>query len=345
MGTFAFSRYAVSIGIAAALLASCGGSQSPIGTPGAMPQSPASATHAARGGSWMLPGAKSGDLLYLSDDISDDVWIFSYPTGKLVGKLSSFSGTPVTLCTDTAGNLYVPTLGQASQGQIYEYAHGGTQPIATLGDPGWPNGCAIDPMTGNLAVANYTGVPYGTGDVAIFTKAQGAPTLYTDPDIKNYEFCAYDNAGNLFVDGFNQPGNIIGELAAGQQNLVSLNLSQSIQPASLQWLDGGLIVAEFVGSPRGDEPIYQVTISGSAGSVSGPVVLSSKSDRNAGPVQFLLENKTLIGPGNYAGSNRLINFWRYPKGGKPKKAMSGHDADFGGVAVSVAPSAKPRSNK
>jgi len=34
-------RYAAALCVGAALLAGCGGSQPPIGTPGAMPQSPA----------------------------------------------------------------------------------------------------------------------------------------------------------------------------------------------------------------------------------------------------------------------------------------------------------------
>jgi len=51
-------RYALSSCVAAAMLAACGGSQPPIGAPGAMPQSRAIVTHASRGGSWMLPEAK-----------------------------------------------------------------------------------------------------------------------------------------------------------------------------------------------------------------------------------------------------------------------------------------------
>ena len=47
--------YALSIGVAAASLSGCGGSQPPIGAPGAMPQTSALATHAARGTSWMAP--------------------------------------------------------------------------------------------------------------------------------------------------------------------------------------------------------------------------------------------------------------------------------------------------
>jgi hypothetical protein len=61
------ARFALTIS-AAALFAGCGGSQPPIGALGAMPQSRAIATHADRGGSWMLPEAKSEDLLYVTGD-------------------------------------------------------------------------------------------------------------------------------------------------------------------------------------------------------------------------------------------------------------------------------------
>ena len=60
------SRYALTSCVAAAMLTGCGGSQPPIGAPGAMPQTSAIATHADRGKSWMLPEAKSQDLLYVS---------------------------------------------------------------------------------------------------------------------------------------------------------------------------------------------------------------------------------------------------------------------------------------
>ena len=43
--------------------------------------------------------------------------------------------------------------------QMVEYAHGGTSSIATLGDPSeYPEGCAVDPATGNLAVANFSAI-------------------------------------------------------------------------------------------------------------------------------------------------------------------------------------------
>jgi hypothetical protein len=52
-----FGVYALNVGMT---LSGCGGSQPPIGAPGAIPQNSSIATHAERGGSWMLPEAKSG---------------------------------------------------------------------------------------------------------------------------------------------------------------------------------------------------------------------------------------------------------------------------------------------
>jgi hypothetical protein len=53
--------------VAGAMLVGCGGLQPPIGPAGAISQTSAIATHAERGGSWMLPDAKSVKrLLYVS---------------------------------------------------------------------------------------------------------------------------------------------------------------------------------------------------------------------------------------------------------------------------------------
>jgi hypothetical protein len=49
------NHIALGIAVAAALLAGCGGSQPPIGAPGAMPQTSAIATHAEPGGLRVLP--------------------------------------------------------------------------------------------------------------------------------------------------------------------------------------------------------------------------------------------------------------------------------------------------
>ena len=65
-----------------------------------------------------------------------------------------------------------------------------------------PDDCSIDPTTGRVPVSNDF-ASNGHGDVAIYKSAQGMPQIYSDPDLFDYTACAYDNAGNLFVDGDN----------------------------------------------------------------------------------------------------------------------------------------------
>jgi hypothetical protein len=143
MKSLDFSRYPLYSCVASAMLAGCGGSQPPIGAP----QSRAVATHADRSGSWMLPEAKSEDLLYISDYYG--VHVFSYPKGQYVGDINAFG---YGLCSDRAGDVFVA---DAPNRQLYEYRHGSTKRLQTLYDNYVdfnPINCSVDPTTGNLAV-------------------------------------------------------------------------------------------------------------------------------------------------------------------------------------------------
>lgn len=62
--------------------------------------------HAARSQSYMLPEAKSTDLLYVSEKQPNDVKVFTYPRGKLVGTFTGFSA--LFLCGDRSGNVSPP---------------------------------------------------------------------------------------------------------------------------------------------------------------------------------------------------------------------------------------------
>jgi hypothetical protein len=333
----AYSRYALSSCVAAAMLAACGGSQPPIGAPGAMPQTFALAAHADRGTSWMLPDAKSFDLLYVSDD--DELLVFSYPKGTLVGEISVPSGDFAGLCSDNTGDVFVTSVGSRSQSYILEYAHGGTEPIATLSDPGWPNGCAVDPTTGNVAVTNVSAddPPYYHGDVVVFPDGQGPPAEYSDSDVGYFDFCSYDATGDLFADG----DGYLTELPVGRQSLSNITLDQSIGPSSIQWVSAyqAFVVADFSGGPRAPNYIYQVQISGSMGTVSSPTILKTKRDRSSRDVQFWTGDGRIIGPGVVRGNPALLDFWHYPKGGWPRKTIHRPDGaalDLYGVAVSRA---------
>jgi hypothetical protein len=151
------NRYTLGV-IAALAVAGCGSQVAPTG--GAS-QSSAPATH---GKSWMLPEAKGEDLIYATGGCGGTC-VLSYPQGKVVGALDT-SGSSV--CADSSGNIFIPQVDE-----VFEYAHGGASPIATLSLPGnkYTRGCAVDPSTGNLAVV--------TGEaVAIFSGAQGQATVY-----------------------------------------------------------------------------------------------------------------------------------------------------------------------
>jgi hypothetical protein len=312
MRTLGYYHSASGICIAVAMLAGCGGSQPPTGTPGAMQQS-AAQKGALQSHSRMALQAKHGDLLYVSDNLGNNVYVFSYPTGNVVGKLTGF-GNPLGECVDTAGDIWIVN---SSPPEMVEYAHGGTSPIATLSDPGEePSGCSVDPTTGNLAVANHY-----PGNVAIYQQAKGTPTLYSDPNLTVYFYCTYDNAGDLFVDG--NSSTVIPELPKGSSTFNDISLNESINPGSMQWDGKYLAITDMASGTHGPTPIKRVQISESSGMIVGTTLLRSRGDRKAGiSVQYWIDGRTIVGPDHsIGGTTRLFEFWSYPAGGRAKKVL------------------------
>jgi hypothetical protein len=283
-----------------------------------MPQSHAIATHAKK--------SVSGELLYASEASGTDVFVFSYPQGSLVETLTGFAYAPQSICSDASGDVFVPTTNFSSTGYIYEFAHGGTQPVETLTDPGpgYARGCSVDPTTGNLAVANQE-------NVAVYPDAQGSPTVYEASDIGAWD-CAYDNLGNLFVDG-PYYGDMIAELPSGGTSFTDIDLTKATGTGHLQWWNKRLVLYGGTGGPHGPYEIFQVRISGSSGVVSGPVLLQGKAKHRLGDAEFTLSGSTIIMP--EGPSQHLLDFWHYPKGGKPYNVISSYRSDaFYGTAIS-----------
>ena len=336
MRTSDFSRYILGICATAAMLAGCGGSQPPIGAPSAMSQSHAIATH-DRGGSWMLPEAKAGDLLYVSNNALGTVNAYTYPEGHLVGSLTGFI-TPFGECTDAAGDVFIVAYSDSSKkaSTIYEYAHGGTAPIATLSDPTVAFGCAIDPATGNLAASG--------GGVAIFTHATGTPMMYYSSQF-TFFYCGYDNRGNLYLSAWNdQQENqaLLVRLATASHSFEQITLDATLYMdvgfefwPSVQW--DGKHMAVSSGPERRPASIYRLRISGSTATVAGTTNLSTQKDVYTG--QFVLQGRTVVGLGNYK-RGATVFLWRYPRGGSPyrKASKAGHRYELRGAAISVASS-------
>lgn len=300
---------------AAALLAGCGGGAltSPNGPAavGPLPQSRTSLRHPDRGRSWMDPSAKSGDLLYVSDTETGDVYVFSYPKGTSKGTLTGLVD-PAGECVDGSGNVFVTNTGGSN---VVEYAHGGTTPIATLKDSGYfPIGCSVDPMTGNLAVTNFSTTGSAQGDVVIYKHARGRPTgHYTDPDTNEMLLCGYDDKGNLFVDGLTQGSAFsLVELRVGTTTLTPIALNQPIGSAgAVQWDGQHLAIGD-----QTSNTIYRFDISGKQGKMVGSTALAGAVE----VFQFWIQGGKVIGPDAGAAD---VGVWKYPDGGTVTKTFTG----------------------
>jgi hypothetical protein len=325
--------------VAAAMLAGCGGSQLPISTPVSIPQG------LAVGVRQELAVKRSGstqDYLYISNQ-QGKVYIYTYPQGQPVASLTANTYSAGE-CADSNGNVFVTTANGQFESTIYEYAHGGTVPIASLADPGLANACSVDPTTGNLAVANWvdSSNPYSPykGDVAIYAGAQGSPTMYYSSQY-NFNFCGYDNNGNLYLPSPNEhhpDERILVRLAYGSSSFDGISLSKTIyNDSSVQW-DGTYMTVSSNENTLGPISLYRLRITGSDATVVGTTVLSNLKNRHEG--QIWIQGDTASGV-DYRG-HRNVSLWAYPKGGKPTYTIKkiGNDRTEGlyGVTVSVAPS-------
>jgi hypothetical protein len=266
-----------------------------------------------RGRSWMKPGVKGENLLYVTNAGTDDLDVYSYPQGQLLGTLTGFLD-PVGECVDKTGDVFVTDYRAQN---IVEYAHGGTSPIATLSDSGYhPGECSVDPTTGNLAVAN-------SGGVSIYADAQGTPTQYADTNLGGVFFCGYDNNGNLFVDGVNNSQAVeVDQLRSGSSSFAQIFLNQSLGgPGGVQWDGHFLAVADSF-----SDTIYEFAIDPS----QNTGVLIGSTTLNGSPSlgnQFWIQGRRIVAL-NFDGFPLL---YHYPAGGRPMKDFIDASTPVGAV--------------
>ena len=278
-----------------------------------------SALRGDRGSSWMEPSAGEGDLLYVTNNY--DVTVYSYPRGKLVGKLRHHFFRPVTECTDKAGDVFI-----TDGDNTFVYAHGGKKPLRTLTySGGLTVGCTSDPTTGNLALTYEFG--FSKAYVAVYKDAKGTPTLYQAGDLI-FAYCGYDAHGNLYADGTYGSGEDFGfvELPKGGDQLETITLNQSFQsPGIVQW-DGKYVT---VGDNTAED-IYRFTISGSQGTLVGTTNLAGVAPDM---LQWWIEGNKVVGGG---GILQAVYYWDYPTGGNPVKKITKGMLYPDGVTVSSA---------
>jgi hypothetical protein len=265
-----------------------------------------------RGKSWMNPDAKASQLLYISDSGTNDVYVYSYPKGKLVGTLTGFS-EPQGECSDSSGNVWIANTAGSN---LLEFAHGGTHPIATLSDPGqFPAGCAVNLKSGDLAATNIISTTGGAGSISLYKGATGTPKIFSDPTFIEMFFDGYDG-NTLYSSGFNTSG-VPSETSMNPKgkftDLTFVGATVNF-PGSVGF-DRGLWIADQSGS-GGNSVIYQVTRSGSTLTVTGTTQLLGSGDC----VQLTVFKKTAICPD---AANFDILFYHYPAGGNPYKIIKG----------------------
>jgi hypothetical protein len=245
-----------------------------------------------------------------------------------VGAITGYDGLYYSAdCSDASGNVYI-----ADNDEVAEFAHAGTNPIATFSLPGdGARGCSVDPVTGDLAVV------YENSPIAVFKPGSGEPVTYESGLDATY--CGYDDSGNLFVDGFLSGQKYgLAELPKGGSTFLALSVSQSVgEPGQIQW-DGKYITYESGGySPV---VVSQLETYGSQARVVGTITLKNINHSSR---QSWIYNDTIIAPySNHGQYARYIGIWKYPEGGKPSKKVtrfrgySRKSLGFYGATLSVA---------
>jgi hypothetical protein len=306
------NRLALCCCAAAAMLAGCGGSQPPIGAPSALSKARAITVQAVRGKSWMLPEAKSENLMYTSDVGMEGVLVYAYrrPGYKYVGFLLGLAA-PNGECVDKAQNIYVAESSVGGGGAVFEYRHGGTTPIKILGVDGFAQSCAVDLTTGNLAVIAYNG---GRGLLSLFKKARGKPVVYTDNGFDMYA-CAYDPKGDLFIDGDLSDNVQIDEMPQGSTQFENIALNQTPSTVgSIQWAGKHLAVGDAY------EPIIdRFDIAGTKGTEVGSTPLNDSSPFIG---QFFIAADRVIVPTEPEDYGGYLKIYDYPAGGKANRTLS-----------------------
>lgn len=273
----------------------------------------------------MSPEASNEDLLYVADYASNKVYVFSYPQAEQVGTLSGFDG-PWGECVNERGDVWITNFVKRN---VVKYAHGGTKPVKSLADSsGYPIACAVDPATGNLAVANVYGQKNGPGSVVIFNDKSKTPKKYMAATFYYYYSAAYDANGDLFVDGTTRTSDFhLTELGRGKTSFKGVELNKEIRyPVGVQWLGTYLAIGGTTNTSSGVSGVLRVRVANQVGTILGKTKLH-------GPIgAFVVVGGSRV----VASQGDAVVYFGYPGGGSPTKRIKGFDYPLG-VTISRAP--------
>jgi hypothetical protein len=288
-------------------------------------QPPAAGAAQRQGASPMKTSLSKQDLIYVTNRDSE-VTVYSLATQTLVAVLTRFT-SPMGECVDAGGNVYIT---DSSAEEVFEYAHGGSKPVKTFDDsPDTPHTCAVDPITGSLAVANDDGSSR-EGNIAIWPQGSDQPTRYTNSTLDNFVGCAYDANGNLLTTN----GGAFAWLVHGGSTLVNI----VIPPAKAGGKWGGLAGIQWDGRffvLDGGQYVYRVSVLHGLGYYIGYINLNT--DGETGPYWIFIPKSKSQSPqilgGTYVGNSQYdVESFNYPGGDGPLFQIThGIDIPFGVV--------------
>jgi hypothetical protein len=302
--------------LAAAVPAGCGGLQAPRSLP--VVQMPYAQTPPLQ-----APAAFNGTLIYAVGDESS--FVFTYPRGKLVHELPA---TGLSACSDHRGNVFVTQVES-----VAKYEHGAAKPVESYKVAGSAYSCSVNPKTHELAVVVFC--IRGCGQELVILRDHGRhKSRYHVASLTSLLYCAYDDKGNLFVDGYNGTAFGLAELPRGAHRFVGISLDKPIKyPAQIQW-DGQNLAIERRVYPL----IYRVSVSGSQGHVVGRTRFNGIGYR---ATQSWIESGIIAIPSAAYNKRPMeIFLYNYPAGGEPIKIIKGfirggNHAMVDGVTFSV----------
>jgi hypothetical protein len=292
----------------------------------------------------MAPSAKQQDLLYVSDAGTNDVDVYTYPKGKLVGILTGFN-IPEGACADAQGNVWITS---QDQYEILEYAHGGTTPIATLTQTNELfDGCSVDTTTGTLAVDSLCEINDSLacvepGSVFVYTNTKTPPTQYSDSNIAYVFFCGYDSNGDLFVDGNQTPTGPfeLAELPNGSSTFKGISIDRIIYyPGGVQWDGKYLAVGDQEAGNKFASSVHQIKVAGAVGKVVSTTKLEGAND----VVQFWIQGSTIVAPDINEPSD--VRLFKYSAGGAPTRVITGLSSPLGATVSLAQNKATARNRK
>jgi len=292
----------------------------------------------SRRNSWLAPDLKKvSKLLFVSDAGTREVYLYRLPSLKLAGRVTGFS-QPQGECSDNRGNVWVTDTNAQT---VYELSHSGHLIGTLLDKTGYPDACAWDPSTGNLAVMNIFDLASTAGSVIVYPGGSGSPATYANPSQYFYNFGGYDNKGNLFFDGRGADGTfMLSELTKrGSVKTVEITGGTIYYPGMVQWVGSRLEVGDQSCDNANSSCIYQISVTSTFGTIERTTYLAGPSGEQICELAqgVVIRGREIAGSDNdfcgYAPSGTYV--WKYPAGGNPVSGSSHADSVPVGATVSA----------